>query len=74
MFNKTLEKANQLTSNKEVVIDDEEFKLLNHKFSADERIALLMKSFTQELIRKVAYSAFQEDRQLITYFISMKVL
>jgi dynein heavy chain, axonemal len=74
VFNKTLQKANLLNSNKEVVIDDEEFKLLNQKFSADDRIKLLIKSFTQDLIRKVAFSAYQEDRQLITYFISLKVL
>lgn len=47
---------------------------MNHKFSADERIQLLIKSFTQELIRKTIFSCFQDDRQLVTYFISIKVL
>lgn len=57
-----------------MTIDDEEFKLLNHKFSADERIELLIKSFTQELIRKVIFSCYQDDRQLVTYYICTKVL
>ena len=51
VFNQTLQKANALLKTSEVTIDDEDFKLLNHKFSADERIAMLIKSFTQELIR-----------------------
>lgn len=58
----------------EVTIDDEDFKLLNHKFSPDERISMLIKSFTQELIRKVIFSCFQDDRQLVTYFICIKIL
>ena len=35
---------------------------------------MLIKTFTQELIRKIIFSAFQEDRQLLTYYIAMKVL
>ena len=46
VFNHTLQKANTLLKNSEITIDDEEFKLLNHKFSADERISMLIKSFT----------------------------
>lgn len=74
VFNRTLKKANELLKVSEITINDEDFKLLNHKFSADERIELLIKSFTQELIRKVIFSCFQDDRQLVTYFICVKVL
>ncbi len=38
VFNQTLAKANALNDSKEVTIDDEDFKLLNHKFTADDRI------------------------------------
>ena len=58
VFNQTLKKANDLLKASEVTIDEEDFKLLNHKFSPDERIELLIKSFTQELIRKVIFSCF----------------
>ena len=51
-----------MTKKTEVTIDEEEFKLLNSKFSPDERISMLIKTFTQELIRKIIFSAFQEDR------------
>ena len=33
-----------------------------------------MTTFTQELIRKVIFSVFQQDRQLCTYFISLRVV
>ena len=46
VFNMTLKKANELLQATEVTINEEDFKLLNHKFSADERIELLIKSFT----------------------------
>jgi dynein heavy chain len=74
VFNQTLKKTNILTQETAVVIDEEEFKLLNSKFSPDDRISMLIKTFTQELIRKIVFSAFQEDRQLLTYYIAMKVL
>ena len=74
VFNATLKKANKLKEGNEVEINDEDFKLLNHKFSADERIELLIKTFTCELIRKVIFSCFQDDRQLVTYFMCVKVL
>ena len=62
VFHMTLKKANELLKASEVTIENEDFKLLNHKFSADERIELLIKSFTQELIRKTIFSCFQDDR------------
>ena len=73
VFMQSLTKAN-MTIKTEVVIDDEEFKMLNTKFSADERINMLNSTFTQELIRKVIFSVYQEDRQLTTYFIAISVL
>jgi hypothetical protein len=48
--------------------------LLNHKFTIDDRVNLMNKVFTHELIRKVAMSVYQQDRQLVTYFIAMSVL
>lgn len=73
IFMQSLAKANMPTKT-DVVIDDEEFKMLNTKFSADERINMLNSVFTQELIRKVIFSVYQEDRQLVTYFITLSVL
>jgi len=35
---------------------------------------MLNSVFTQELIRKVAFSVYQEDRQLVTYYIAFSVL
>jgi len=40
VFMQSLNKANMPTKT-EVVIDDEEFKMLNSKFSLDERINML---------------------------------
>ena len=57
VFNKTLQKTNE-TKKSHVKIDDEDFSLLNQKSTADSRIALLIESFTQELIRKVIFSCF----------------
>jgi len=57
VFMQSLNKANMPTKT-EVVIDDEEFKMLNTKFSADERINMLNSIFTQELIRKVIFSVY----------------
>jgi hypothetical protein len=57
VFMQSLNKANMPTKT-EVVIDDEEFKMLNTKFSADERINMLNSVFTQELIRKVIFSVY----------------
>ena len=46
VFNQMLRKANALLKGSEVTIDEEDFKLLNHKFSPDERIEMLIKTFT----------------------------
>jgi hypothetical protein len=58
----SLNKANQLRSKGKtqptVVILEEEFKLLNSKFTLDERIEILITTFTQEIIRKVTFSVF----------------
>jgi len=74
VFMTSLKLASMLQEKKEVVIEDEEYKLLNNKFTADERINILIKTFTQELYKKVIFSVYQEDRQLVTYFISMRIL
>jgi hypothetical protein len=39
-------------------VEDEEFKLLNTKFTLDDRIELLVTSFTQEVIKRVTFSVF----------------
>jgi hypothetical protein len=41
-----------------VVILEEEFKLLNSTFTLDERIEILITTFTQEIVRKVTFSVF----------------
>lgn len=45
VFMQSLTKANMPTKS-EVIVDDEEFKMLNTKFSADERINMLNSVFT----------------------------
>ena len=35
---------------------------------------MLNSTFTQELIRKVIFSVYQDDRQLVTYYIAINVL
>ena len=57
-----------------VMINNEEFALKDFTMSPEYRVELLLKTFTQEIIRKVNFSVFQEDRQLVTYFLTLKVL
>jgi hypothetical protein len=35
---------------------------MNNNFSVEERIELLLKTFTQELFKKILMSVFEEDR------------
>jgi len=49
-------------------------KLLNNTFSVEERIDLLMRTFTQELFKKILMAVFEEDRKLITYMLVMRVM
>jgi hypothetical protein len=56
------------------MINNEEFALKDFTMSPEYRVELLLKTFTQEIIRKVNFSVFQEDRQLVTYFLTLKVL
>jgi len=64
IFTRSLEKANTLKNKGKapippvVVIQDEEFKMLNATFTLDDRIELLIATFTQEIIRKVTFSVF----------------
>ena len=62
IFELSLAKANLLRNKGKaastVVILEEEFKLLNSKFTLDERIEILITTFTQEIIRKVTFSVF----------------
>ena len=71
---KSLTLANKIQDGADVMIEDEEYRLLNNKYSPEQRISILIKTFTQELMKKVIFSAFQEDRQLVTYFVSLRVL
>ena len=65
-FKETLKLANQLkkkqNENKKVKIGAEEFVLMDTKLSVEERSDLLKSSLTQEIIRKITFSVFQEDR------------
>jgi len=47
---------------------------LNNTFSIDERIELLMRTFTQELFKKIQMAVFEEDRKLITYMLVTRVM
>ena len=58
VFMHSLAMCNILTEKDEVVVEDEEFKLLNMKFTVDERIELLIKTFTQELIKKIIFAVY----------------
>jgi len=49
-------------------------RLLNNTFSVEERIDLLMRTFTQELFKKIQMAVFEEDRKLITYMLVMRVM
>ena len=53
---------------------DQSLKLLNNTFSVEERIDLLMRTFTQELFKKILMAVFEEDRKLITYMLVMRVM
>lgn len=61
VFMQSLEKANMPTKS-EVTIDEDDYRLLNTKFTAEERIQMMNAVFTQELIRKVTFSVYQDDR------------
>ena len=54
--------------------DDDGLGLLNNTFSVDERIELLIKTFTQELFKKISMSVFEEDRKVVTYMLVLRVL
>jgi len=62
IFKKSLSLANQVNEAEDVIIADKEYRLLNDKYSPEHRISLLIKTFTQELMKKVIFSVFQEDR------------
>jgi len=53
---------------------EQSLKLLNNTFSIDERIELLMRTFTQELFKKIQMAVFEEDRKLITYMLVTRVM
>ncbi|CDW77756.1 dynein heavy chain axonemal [Stylonychia lemnae] len=42
--------------------------------SIDDRIELLIKTFTQELYRKICSSIYEKDRMLVTYLMVLRVL
>ena len=52
-----LAKSN-LPTKTDIRIEEEEYKLLNQKFTIDDRVNLINKVLTQELIRKVALSVY----------------
>jgi len=47
---------------------------MDAKLSVEERSELLKSSLTQEIIRKIVFSVFQEDRQTLVYFLALRVL
>ena len=63
-----------MNEKEEVIIEDKEYKLLNDNYSPEHRISLLIKTFTQALMKKNIFSVFQDDRQLVTYLVSLRVL
>jgi hypothetical protein len=60
LFKMSLNRANMLNlkGRNTLNVEDEEFKLLNTKFTLDDRIELLVTSFTQEVIKRVTFSVF----------------
>lgn len=47
---------------------------MDTKLSVEERSELLKSSLTQEIIRKITFSVFQEDRQILVYFLALRIL
>ena len=48
--------------------------MMNNTYSVDERIELLLKTFTQELFKKIQMAVFEEDRNIITQTMVMRVM
>jgi hypothetical protein len=70
-----LQMVNQLKkSGNKVMINSQEFAIDGSRVSIDSRIKILIHTFTQEIMRKVTFSVSQEDRQLVSYFLAMRVL
>jgi hypothetical protein len=57
-----------------VVIESEEFVIQDVSLAPEFRVDLLISTFTQEIMRKIIFSVFQEDRQFITYYLTLKIL
>lgn len=79
VFTKSLELTNAMKEDPskpgaESEGEDDGLKLLNNTFSVEDRIELLIKTFTQELFKKISMSVFEEDRKLVTYMLVMRVL
>mmetsp|Transcript_42571 Transcript_42571/g.65293 ORF Transcript_42571/g.65293 Transcript_42571/m.65293 type:complete len:117 (-) Transcript_42571:3317-3667(-) len=56
-------------------IDDEaDQKVLNNPFNIEDRIDLLMKTFTQEVFKKIIMSVFEKDRRVVTYMIIFRIM
>ena len=54
--------------------EDQGLRLLNNTFSVDDRIDLLMRTFTQELFKKIQMAVFEQDSKLVTYMLVMRVM
>lgn len=78
IFSKSLELTNAMKDDsKDQDSDDgkdDTLKLLNNSFSVNERIDLLMKTFTQELFKKITMAVFEEDKKLVTTMLVMRVM
>ena len=78
IFSKSLELTNAMRDDtKDQDSDDgkdDTLKLLNNSFSVNERIDLLMKTFTQELFKKITMAVFEEDKKLVTTMLVMRVM
>ena len=74
MTNVTRDDPGKLNPSGEGSIDDNPLQLLNNNFSIDERIDLLMRTFTQELYKKIQMAVFEEDKKLVTCIIVMRVM
>lgn len=40
----------------------------------EERIEILIKTFTQELYKKIIVSVFEEDKKLVTYMLVIRIM
>jgi hypothetical protein len=57
-----------------IKIESEYFVIQEMSKAPEHRVDLIVKTLTQEIMKKVIFSVFQEDRQFVTYFLTVKIL